>query len=84
MTRHYFVTTFTFPGIDQALCSEHPNVDFFAETTDEAQPALAICNRCPARTPCLNAALQLPEAADYGILGGTRARERTRMRKNRR
>jgi WhiB family redox-sensing transcriptional regulator len=47
-----------------------------------AEPARAVCRRCPVNGECLNYALAEPDLE--GIWAGTTARERSRLRKVRR
>lgn len=42
------------------------------------------CTRCPVRAECLAAGLDQPVHADQGIWGGTSARDRRRIRRQRR
>jgi WhiB family transcriptional regulator, redox-sensing transcriptional regulator len=49
----------------------------------EAQ-AKAICRGCPVRYPCLELALQAPDASQYGIWGATNETERIQLRRRRR
>lgn len=61
-------------GVDPELF--HP---FRGESMTEA---LAICERCPVRTDCLEHALATPERV--GIWGGTSERQRRVLRRQRR
>jgi WhiB family redox-sensing transcriptional regulator len=45
----------------------------------DAQAAKAVCQRCPAREPCLQWAMDTHES--HGIWGGTTPRERTALRR---
>jgi WhiB family transcriptional regulator, redox-sensing transcriptional regulator len=49
--------------------------------TDDTRHALAICGRCPVRTPCLNEALARPANADVGIWGATTEQTRRTLRR---
>ena len=49
----------------------------------DARRAVEICQTCPVRQPCLDAALQIEAAADIGIWGGTTAQARLRLRRER-
>jgi len=55
---------------------------FYPPTDDEADAAKAVCAECPVREPCLEFALSTREAE--GIWGGTTARERRRVLRQRR
>jgi hypothetical protein len=43
--------------------------------------AIRICKGCPVRLPCLEYALGVPQASDWGVWGATTAAERRAMRK---
>ena len=55
---------------------------FYPHTDDEADEAKAICAQCPVRETCLEVALDTREAE--GVWGGTTARERRRLLRQRR
>jgi WhiB family redox-sensing transcriptional regulator len=55
---------------------------FYPPTDDEADAAKAVCAECPVREPCLEFALSTREAE--GVWGGTTARERRRILRQRR
>ncbi len=55
---------------------------FYPPSDDEAEEAKAVCASCPVREPCLEFALDTREAE--GIWGGTTARERRRLLRQRR
>ena len=55
---------------------------FYPPSDEEAGEAKAICASCPVREPCLEYALGNREAE--GIWGGTTARERRRLLRQRR
>lgn len=61
---------------DQARCSGRTET-FFSERSEDIAEAKAICRFCPARIPCLSAALERREA--FGVWGGRDSRERKRM-----
>jgi WhiB family redox-sensing transcriptional regulator len=61
-----------------AVCLEHPEVEFFPERGQSVEPAKALCRRCLVRVECLAYAVDDPDIV--GIWGGTSQRERTRMR----
>lgn len=78
------------PWHKDARCSDKPQDMFFGSERDEStsqrhRPALtmseanrakAVCDRCPVRKPCLEYALMNHE--EYGVWGGTTARDRLR------
>lgn len=65
-----------------ALCREHPDVDYFSAKRPD--PAKAVCQRCLCRAECLQWALDDP-ALDAGdaILGGLTVAERRALRRQR-
>jgi hypothetical protein len=73
-----------FVGDDPLPCVDDPEL-FFPQPHDFAtlRAAEAICATCPARVACLEWALTLPAISDYGVLGGTSAIERKRIRHDR-
>lgn len=60
-----------------ALCTEHPFVDFFPDQHESTAPAKAICRRCLVLDECLAYALELGSWLP-GIWGATTQRERHR------
>jgi WhiB family redox-sensing transcriptional regulator len=48
------------------------------------EAAKQVCEPCPLKRPCLEAALSVPRDDDYGVWGGTSRRERDRMARRRR
>lgn len=60
------------------LCREADPEIFFPEQGVRPYDALALCDGCPVREPCLEYAVADPEIA--GIWGGTTERERRTMR----
>lgn len=60
-----------------AACRDVDLELFFASDESSQQEAMAICEACPVRTPCLEHAIQQREP--YGIWGGTREHERRRL-----
>lgn len=63
-----------------AACKDQPTELFFEHTNTRA--AIEICNRCVVKNTCLEWRLDTlePLDTDYGVWGGTRPSERTRMR----
>lgn len=57
-----------------ALCKEHPEVDWFPELSTDTPKAVAICQRCAVRAECLEAALDNHER--FGTWGGATAKDR--------
>ena len=62
-----------------ALCAEHPKLDWFAGRADAQAAAKAVCAACLVRAECLDHAL---EAGEVGVWGGTDERERRVMRRD--
>lgn len=73
---------------DHALCLRYEPELWFPYSYgpkhgDQVARAKAICRRCPVALSCLDAALAVPYAQDYGIAGATTPRERRKLRKAR-
>lgn len=68
---------------DHAECKDHPEDLWFGFGDGTTKEAKAICNVCPVKEDCLEDALAQPSTSDFGIRGGTSARERIRIRKRR-
>jgi len=66
--------------LSEAAC-RGSDIDFIETAGNER--ALAVCASCPVRAECLDAALRLPVADDFGVMGGTVPAERRRMRRAR-
>jgi WhiB family redox-sensing transcriptional regulator len=62
------------PWHRDAVCQEHPEVDWFPEQGVDLAPARAVCARCLVRVECVAFALETGER--HGIWGGTSARQR--------
>jgi WhiB family redox-sensing transcriptional regulator len=73
------------PWIADALCRQHPEIDFFTgdDKRDDPEPAQAVCRRCPVAQPCLDYAFALG-ASTTGVWGGTTGLEREDIRRQRR
>jgi WhiB family transcriptional regulator, redox-sensing transcriptional regulator len=69
------------PWVRDALCLEHPEVDFFPALYESNEPAKAVCAECLVRAECRDAGI---EGDEVGIWGGTTGRERQRLRLARR
>lgn len=67
-----------------AACKEIDTDLFFKQAT--MSKAIEICNGCAVKKECLDWRLDTldPLDTDYGVWGGTRPSERSRMRMNRR
>ncbi len=53
---------------DQVPCRVHDPELWFGDTPDKVEAAKALCQRCPARTRCLDGALERREP--WGVWGG--------------
>ena len=62
-----------------AACKETPEVSFFPEQGEPAEPAKAVCGRCLVQAECLEWALG-QGATLWGIWAGTTDRQRMRLR----
>jgi WhiB family redox-sensing transcriptional regulator len=60
-----------------ALCKEHPEVEFYIGQGGDPEPAKDVCARCAVREECRAWALANDEL--YGIWGGLSAVERLRL-----
>ena len=69
---------------DDAACLDHP-AEWFTGPHDpgDTRRAIEVCNTCPVKQPCLEAALSIEVSADIGIWGGTTPAERRRLRRER-
>lgn len=67
----------------QAACRGLDTALFFPLGGESGTEAKAVCAGCPVRTECLDYQLAAPEAGDTGIWGGTSARQRRKMRRQR-
>jgi len=61
-----------------ALCREHPELDWFPGRGENSRAQKGICAECLVRTDCLEAALKRGE--QHGIWGGLSLRERHKAR----
>ena len=66
----------------RGACKGLDPTTFYPLTDEEAGPAKAVCASCPVKDVCLEFALDTREAE--GIWGGTTARERRRLLRQRR
>lgn len=62
-----------------AACADHPDVDFFPDTSHGVRRAKAICHTCPVRVECLSWAIDHDEV--FGVWGGMSIRERDQVRR---
>lgn len=68
------------PWRRDALCREHPEVNFFPARRESAEPARAICARCLVNRECDESLASLPrQESHYGVWAGTSGHERRRM-----
>jgi WhiB family redox-sensing transcriptional regulator len=65
-----------------ALCREHPEVNFFPERGDSSKPAQAVCARCAVCEACLTFALA-DGGERFGVFGGLSGRQRRLLRQGR-
>ncbi len=63
---------------DQAACKDQDPELFYAEALATVMRAKQICQVCPVREGCLDHGIRREE---FGIWGGTTARERAAMRR---
>jgi hypothetical protein len=64
-----------------ALCAQTDPELFFPEKGQDNKMAKSICAQCPISLACLEDALNILPDEDFGIWGGTSARERIALRK---
>jgi len=57
-----------------ALCQEHPEIDWFPDQAGDLTPARAVCARCLVRPECLAYALESGEK--HGVWGGASTQQR--------
>ena len=62
-----------------ALCREHPEVEFHPGRGEPTEPAKAICSSCLCRRECLDFALDTGE--EHGVWGGESPAGRQALRK---
>ncbi len=61
-----------------ALCQEHPEINWFPGQGESAEPARAVCARCLVRFECAEYALEVDEK--HGVWGGTSGLQRRHAR----
>jgi len=68
----------------RAECLGMNHNPFFADLEERSlRKALAICEQCPVRTPCLEDALSYGSQSQYGVRGGTTPKQRMGMLRRR-
>lgn len=65
--------------VTSAPCGDDPEL-FFPRYAADRAPAVAICQECPHRVPCLSWALE--QDIQEGIWGGLTERERRKLRRS--
>jgi WhiB family redox-sensing transcriptional regulator len=69
---------------DAGACVDMPSSMFFPIRQGPAdRRAKAVCAGCAVKVQCLEYALDYPAHYDYGIFGGTNAKERRVLRRGR-
>ena len=69
-----------FPYLDDATCRGLDSEMFYAESGAAIMKAKTLCASCPVREKCLEWAIKREE---FGVWGGTTARERAAIRRER-
>ena len=69
-----------FPYLDDAQCRGLDPELFYAESGSAIMKAKSLCSACPVREKCLEWAVKREE---FGVWGGTTARERAALRRER-
>jgi WhiB family redox-sensing transcriptional regulator len=64
-----------------ALCLEHPEVDFLPARGEPSGPAKAVCVRCMVRDECL--AVAMADSSLSGVWGGLSGGQRRALRRRR-
>jgi len=67
----------------QALCRQYDPDAFFPNSAAGNAEALRICRHCTVREQCLAGALARPADQQHGVRGGTTARQRRALLKER-
>lgn len=68
------------PWMADALCREHPEVNWFIERGESAEPAKAVCRSCLVQSECADFALA--QGTVHGVWGGLSGRELRRLRRH--
>ena len=67
---------------DDAACLDHPTEWFTGpHEPGDTRRAIDVCDTCPVKQPCLEAALSIEASADLGIWGGTTPTTRRALRR---
>lgn len=61
--------------LDHAACQRYNPEWWFSDDYKKTRTAIAICNVCPVKDPCLQSSLTYP----YGVWGGLTAHERRQL-----
>ena len=69
-----------FPYLDDAICRGLDPELFYAESGAAIMKAKSLCAACPVREKCLEWGIKREE---FGVWGGTTARERASLRRER-
>lgn len=69
-----------FPYLEDAICRGLDPELFYAESGAAIMKAKSLCAACPVREKCLEWAIKREE---FGVWGGTTARERASLRRER-
>ena len=67
------------PWDSDALCREHPEVNFYPGRGESNEPAKAVCRQCLVRRECLVFAMSNGDAFRHGVWGGTAPGERRQL-----
>jgi WhiB family redox-sensing transcriptional regulator len=67
------------PWDRDALCREHPEVNFYPSTGQSSEPAKAVCRECLVKRECLVTAMSNQGAYAHGVWGGTAREERREL-----
>jgi WhiB family redox-sensing transcriptional regulator len=74
--------TATAVWVSDGLCAQTDPEAFYPEKGKSPESARGVCRRCPVQPECLEWALDSNQ--QYGVWGGTTAKQRQRMRRARR
>ena len=67
------------PWDRDALCREHPEVNFYPGRGESSEPAKAVCRECLVKRECLVTAMSNQGAYAHGVWGGTAPEERRQL-----
>jgi Transcription factor WhiB len=68
------------PWRKDALCREHPEVNFFTGRGESTAPAVRVCSHCAVRAECRQFATTAISARAEGVWAGESAKQRRRAR----